>query len=133
MLSGPGQTHPELSKPSDERSALSVFPANANTSIPLHHFRLYGSKPARQRKNKQPVGERQDFACQPGRGFNSGMHSVSIPNASKGVFLEYLLRDLLDKPVGVSSKEPLKDAGDDDGRGFTVRRRGGKLLFNVNV
>lgn len=48
VLSGPGQTHPELSKASDERSALSVFPANANTSIPLHHFRLYGSKPARQ-------------------------------------------------------------------------------------
>lgn len=61
------------------------------------------------------------------------MHSVSIPNVSKGVFPEYLLRDLLDKPVGVSSKESVKDGGDDDGRGFTVRRRGGKLLFNVYV
>lgn len=61
------------------------------------------------------------------------MHDLNSPNVSKYVFLKYVLKDLRDKPVGVSSKEPLKDARIDDERRFTVRRRGGKLLFNVNA
>lgn len=61
------------------------------------------------------------------------MQDLNSLNVSKCVFLKYVLKDLRDKSVGVSSKEPLKDAGIDDERGFTVRRRGGKLLFNVDA
>ncbi len=46
-LSGRSQIHPELSKAMDEWSELSVFSANANTSITLHHFKLYKSKSGR--------------------------------------------------------------------------------------
>lgn len=56
------------------------------------------------------------------------MHDFNSLHVSKCVFLKYILKVLPNKPVCVFLEGAPMDARVHDGRGFTVRRRGGKLI-----